>query len=53
VRVEIPGIKKIKEFWEVWKSAEEFIGDRQIDIVEIETATESLKRAINRFGIEL
>ena len=44
---------KIKEYWEVWKLAEEYIGDRQVDIVELETATESLKRAINRFGVEL
>jgi hypothetical protein len=33
--------------------AEEYIGDRYVDIVDIETATESLKRAIDRYGIEL
>jgi len=44
---------KAKEYWQAWKLAEEFIGDRQIDIVEIETATESLKQAIDRYGVEL
>lgn len=43
----------LKEYWEVWKFTEEFIGDRQVDIIELETATESLKNSINRFGVEL
>ena len=44
---------KTKEYWQAWKLAEEHIGDRRVDIVDIETATESLKRAIDRYGIEL
>jgi hypothetical protein len=33
--------------------AEEMIGDRPVDFVEIETAMESLKRVIQRYGMEL
>jgi predicted nucleotidyltransferase len=44
---------KAKKYWQAWKLAEEYIGDRRVDVVDIETATESLKKAIYRYGIEL
>ncbi len=42
-----------KGYWQAWKLAEEMIGDRPVDFVEIETAMESLKGAIERYGMEL
>ena len=35
------------------REAEEIIGDRLVDLIEIETAGESLQRAIERYGVEL
>jgi|LSQX01.3.fsa_nt_gb predicted nucleotidyltransferase len=43
----------LKEYWDVWKFAEEFIGDRRVDIIDLETAPESLKSVIKQFGVEL
>jgi len=40
-------------YWQAWRLVEEIIGDRSVDLIEIETAGESLKRAIERYGIEL
>lgn len=42
-----------KEYWQAWKLAEEIIGDHPVDFIEVETATESLKQAIKRYGVEL
>ena len=41
------------EYWQAWRLAEEIIGDRPVDFIEIETAMESLKQAIERYGVEL
>ena len=40
-------------FWQAWRLAEEIIGDRPVDLIEVETAKPSLLRAIQRYGIEL
>ncbi len=40
-------------YWEAWRLAEEIIGDRPVDLIEWETAGESLRRAIERYGVEL
>lgn len=40
-------------FWHAWRIVEDVIGDRLVDLVEIETATESLRDAIQKHGIEL
>ncbi|NOX63199.1 MAG: nucleotidyltransferase domain-containing protein [Chloroflexi bacterium] len=40
-------------FWEAWRLAEEIIGDRPVDLIEIESATSSLRKAIERYGIEM
>ena len=34
-------------------TAEEMIANRPIDLIEIETAKESLRQAIQRYGLEL
>ena len=42
-----------EDYWHAWRLVEEIIGDRPVDFIEIETAGESLKRAIERYGVEL
>ena len=41
------------DFWTAWQVAEEIIGDRLVDLVEIEEAGEGLREAIERHGIDL
>jgi predicted nucleotidyltransferase len=41
------------DFWNAWQLAEEMIADRPVDLIEIETAKESLRQAIQRYGLEL
>lgn len=40
-------------YWQAWRLLEEVIGDHPVDLIEIETAGESLRRAIQRYGVEL
>lgn len=40
-------------YWQAWRLVEEIIADRPVDLIEIETASESLQRAIRRQGVEL
>lgn len=42
-----------KDYWEAWRLAEEIIGDRPVDFIELEMAGDSLRRAIERYGVEL
>ncbi len=44
---------RIEYYWEAWRSVEEIIRDRQVDFIGIEDVGESLKRAIDRTGVEL
>lgn len=39
--------------WRAWRAVEEIIGDRPVDLVEVETARESLRSAIERTGVRL
>jgi len=48
----VDGLKGDK-YWQAWKLLEKLIPGRTIDLIEMETAGESLKRAISRYGIEL
>ncbi len=41
------------DYWKAWALVEEVVGDRPVDLIDIETARESLKRAIERYGVEL
>jgi predicted nucleotidyltransferase len=41
------------DYWEAWRLVEGVIGERPVDLVEIEAAGESLRRMIERQGIEL
>jgi len=40
-------------YWEAWRVAEEEMIDYPVDLVEIESASESLRQAIDKYGIEL
>jgi uncharacterized protein len=53
VDLAVEGLKSAKDYWEAWHVAEEIIADRLVDFIEIETAGESLKHAIQRYGSEL
>ena len=41
------------DYWRAWRIAEETIIDRSVDLIEMETAKESLRRAIQQYGLEL
>jgi len=41
------------EYWRAWKLAEDIIADRPVDFVQIESVSDSLKRAIDQYGVEL
>lgn len=43
----------VDAYWKAWQLLEEFITDRSVDLIEIESAGESLQTAIQRYGIEL
>jgi len=40
-------------YWQAWRLLEELIPNRPVDLIELETAGESLRRAIKRYGVEL
>ena len=42
-----------EQYWEAWRIAEEIINDRQVEIVDIETAGEALLNSIETNGIHL
>lgn len=41
------------DYWEAWRMVEDIIKDRPVDLIDIETAGESMLRTIARYGIEL
>jgi predicted nucleotidyltransferase len=41
------------EYWEAWRMTEEMIPDRPVDLIDMETAGESMLRSIQLYGIEL
>lgn len=41
------------DFWQAWRLVEEIIGNSPVDLIEVEGATESLRQAVERYGIEL
>jgi predicted nucleotidyltransferase len=40
-------------YWQAWRTTEEIITNRKIDLVEIETVSPTLRRIIEQDGIEL
>jgi predicted nucleotidyltransferase len=43
----------VTDYWQAWKAVEEALGGRPVDFIEIESAGESLRRAITRYGVEV
>lgn len=41
------------DYWEAWRMMEEIIADRPVDLIDVETVTPSVLKAIERYGIEL
>ena len=42
-----------EQYWAAWNLVEDIIGDRQVDLIDIDTASDSLRQAIEHHGIEL
>ena len=42
-----------EDYWQAWREVETIVKDRLVDLVEVEMAGESLRRAIERYGVEL
>lgn len=42
-----------KDYWQAWRAIEAIIGNRSVDLIAVEAASESLRRAIQRYGVEL
>ena len=40
-------------YWRAWRTVEEVIGDRSVDLIEVESAGESLRSAIERSGVPI
>ncbi len=40
-------------YWHAWRAVERFFPDRRLDLIEYETASDSLRAAIDRNGMEL
>jgi predicted nucleotidyltransferase len=44
---------RTEDYWRAWRLAEDIIADRPVDLIDVETAVDSLRRAIERHGVEL
>jgi predicted nucleotidyltransferase len=42
-----------EDYWRAWGLAEKIIDDRSVDLIEIEAVGDSLRRVIERHGVEL
>jgi predicted nucleotidyltransferase len=40
-------------FWKAWGLVEDIIGTHPVDLIDIETAGETLRQAIKQYGVEL
>lgn len=41
------------DYWQAWEEVEQVIGDRHVDRIDLSMASESLRQAVSRHGIEL
>jgi predicted nucleotidyltransferase len=42
-----------KDYWRAWRMVEDIIADRAVDLIDMKTAVDSLRRAVERYGVEL
>jgi predicted nucleotidyltransferase len=40
-------------YWEAWRVVEEIVQDRPVDLIDLDGATESMRRSVERYGIDL
>lgn len=40
-------------YWQAWGLAEQIIGERPVDLIEVETVGQALRQAIARHGVDL
>jgi len=40
-------------YWAAWRTVEDIVGSRPVDLIEVETAGEPLRQSIQQNGIEL
>jgi predicted nucleotidyltransferase len=52
VDVAVEGLRPT-DYWDAWRLLEDTIREREVDLIEIELASESLRRSIERHGVEL
>jgi predicted nucleotidyltransferase len=50
IDIAVEGLKT-EDYWRAWEMLEEEIFDRPVDLIEIESASESLRESIERQGI--
>jgi uncharacterized protein len=48
----VEGIKP-EDYWRAWEAAEALIADRPIDLIDVESASGSLRQSIERYGVIL
>jgi len=48
----VEGIKP-EDYWRAWEAAETMIEDRLVDLIDVESASGSLKESIERYGVIL
>jgi len=52
VDIAIEGIT-VDDYWEAWREVEKIIEDKSIDFIDVADAKDSVKKAIQRYGVEL
>jgi predicted nucleotidyltransferase len=52
IDIAIEGIA-VEDYWEAWREVEKIIEDKSIDFIDIADAKDSVKKAIQRYGVEL
>jgi uncharacterized protein len=52
IDIAIKGIA-VDDYWKAWREVEEIIEDKSIDFIDIADAKDSVKKAIQRYGVEL
>ena len=41
------------DYWQAWREVEAVFGNRRVDLIELETASGSLRAAVDRYGVAL
>jgi predicted nucleotidyltransferase len=44
---------RVEDYWRAWRLVEDIIADRPVDLIDIGAVGDSLRRAIQRYGVEV